>query len=463
MYDGTGSRIGVGELGDSGWKYTYYIGDSIEIKPDDTGKLKIDKIHIIAGGRRIATVTPQGAKQYYHVDHLGSTRVITDAHGKRLREFYYSPFGKIISDLEYDYKNPDVNISTGQIVESIRGYTGQKIDSSGLMYYRARYYNPDIMRFVQADSIVPDPFSSQDFNRYSYVVNNPVNYTDPTGHWSVFGGRSGKETKETMITVGIIAAEIALIAAAAGSATPWVIAAHNVAVGALIGSGVGATTGYMANGKEGMMNGAIVGGIAGGISGGIGGEITANTGAFWEQFFKEGIKGGIRGTGPGVASGYKGGKGSRRDMIEGDAWGFGIGFGFGAGKVAFFGRDITNNPNIQQVLNSPSSKIIRGNGIRNITIREGGILSYLNGAHPAITLGDLINVDTGHFVYNVNNTYFMETMGEELWHSTQYETEGFSKYLAKYLYFTSKYGYMNNPYEINGRAMGQTFAQYFVP
>jgi hypothetical protein len=50
------------------------------------------------------------------------------------------------------------------------------------MFYHARYYAPAIGRFVQADTIIPNPDFPQDFNRYSYVRNNPLKYTDPGGH-----------------------------------------------------------------------------------------------------------------------------------------------------------------------------------------------------------------------------------------------------------------------------------------
>jgi len=55
-------------------------------------------------------------------------------------------------------------------------------DSPGLMYYNACWYDPYLNRWIQPDSIIPDPSNPLDFDRYSYVRNNPVNYTDPTGH-----------------------------------------------------------------------------------------------------------------------------------------------------------------------------------------------------------------------------------------------------------------------------------------
>jgi RHS repeat-associated protein len=64
-----------------------------------------------------------------------------------------------------------------------RGYTGQRWEAGiGLYDYNARYYDPALGRFVQADTVVPSMESPQDLNRYSYVRGNPLKYTDPTGH-----------------------------------------------------------------------------------------------------------------------------------------------------------------------------------------------------------------------------------------------------------------------------------------
>ncbi|MBI5877551.1 MAG: RHS repeat-associated core domain-containing protein [Chloroflexi bacterium] len=63
------------------------------------------------------------------------------------------------------------------------GYTGQRADAStGLMYYGARYYDSYLNRFISADSIVPGAGNPQALNRYSYVMGNPLKYTDPSGH-----------------------------------------------------------------------------------------------------------------------------------------------------------------------------------------------------------------------------------------------------------------------------------------
>jgi len=71
-------------------------------------------------------------------------------------------------------------------------FTGQRLDSTtGLYYYGARYYDPAIGRFISADTIVPDWKNPQAWNPYSYVLNNPLKYTDANGHIplvAIFGG-----------------------------------------------------------------------------------------------------------------------------------------------------------------------------------------------------------------------------------------------------------------------------------
>jgi RHS repeat-associated protein len=72
-------------------------------------------------------------------------------------------------------------------------FTGQRQEASlggaeGLYYYGARWYDPSLGRFAQADSIIPGANDPQSWDRYSYVKNNPVGYRDPSGHTSVCAG-----------------------------------------------------------------------------------------------------------------------------------------------------------------------------------------------------------------------------------------------------------------------------------
>lgn len=77
----------------------------------------------------------------------------------------------------------DVRTDPDTIDETDFGYTGQGgIEESELMDYKARFYGPGFGRMTQPDTIIPNPGNPQSLNRYSYTLNNPIRYTDPTGH-----------------------------------------------------------------------------------------------------------------------------------------------------------------------------------------------------------------------------------------------------------------------------------------
>ena len=128
--------------------------------------------HIFAGANRVCTVTKdetgETRQAYFHSDHLGSSNVVTDSAGSQVGFTEFTPYGSISKQTgTYDPEHK---------------FTGKELDQTGLYYYGARYYDAQLGRFTQADTIVPDPTSSQSLNRYSYCDNNPINYTDPTGH-----------------------------------------------------------------------------------------------------------------------------------------------------------------------------------------------------------------------------------------------------------------------------------------
>jgi len=132
---------------------------------------------IWAGSERIAILPDSATAQscnpacYFHADHLGSSNVITGPTGTVVETMTYYPYGEVKSD------------SPGTPVNVPYKYTGKERDSStGLMYYEARYYDPKLGRFISADTIIPNFRDPQDLNRYSYVNNNPLRYTDPSGH-----------------------------------------------------------------------------------------------------------------------------------------------------------------------------------------------------------------------------------------------------------------------------------------
>jgi RHS repeat-associated protein len=124
---------------------------------------------LFAGGQRLAAKESTGALRVYHGDHLGSSNVITDATGAVVEAADYTPFGAVIPRPPSPAPRPF-------------GFTGQRLDATGLYFYQARYYDPSIGRFVSADPLVQEPSDPQLCNRYSYVRNNPVNLVDPSGY-----------------------------------------------------------------------------------------------------------------------------------------------------------------------------------------------------------------------------------------------------------------------------------------
>ena len=123
------------------------------------------------GGQRIA-VRVGGVVYWLHGDHLGSATLTTDLNGNRVGELRYTPYGVT----RYEWGSTPTN----------RRYTGQRWEGAlGLYDYRARYYDPALGRFVQADTLVPNPGTPQDLNRYAYVRNNPLRYMDPNGRFAI--------------------------------------------------------------------------------------------------------------------------------------------------------------------------------------------------------------------------------------------------------------------------------------
>ncbi len=124
----------------------------------------------IITGTSATTGLPTGGTYYFHPDHVGSVSYLTDAAGKIVTRMYYTPYGEKVTSA---ITGPDI---------FHKKYTGQEDDGTGLLYYKARYYDPAIGRFISADSVVPDPWYSQAFNRYMYGYGNPVRYCDPSGN-----------------------------------------------------------------------------------------------------------------------------------------------------------------------------------------------------------------------------------------------------------------------------------------
>jgi len=103
---------------------------------------------------------------YYHADGLGSITGLSDAPGTMVQTYGYDAFG-------------NVTVSGSGNVSQPFMFTGREYDSeTGMYFYRARYYDPVVGRFVTKD---PIGFGGKDINLYAYVWSCPVNWADPTG------------------------------------------------------------------------------------------------------------------------------------------------------------------------------------------------------------------------------------------------------------------------------------------
>ncbi len=235
VYDGDGGRVKktVGGVD------TLYIGKSQVCEGGNCFN------YIFDGGTRIARVDSTGVK-YFHSDHLGSTSVVTDGSGNNVEDVIYYPYGKPYSD-------------TNSSLTRYK-FTGKELDdSTDLYFYGARYYDANIGRFTSADDFVQNPLDYESLNRYTYVRNNPIVYTDPSGNFFTF-----------LFAHALVAAAVATNpytiqwVGVQGYLNDWNISliALNTAV-AIASAGVGAAVGSAVT----TATHAIIGGLAGAAAG----------------------------------------------------------------------------------------------------------------------------------------------------------------------------------------------------
>jgi RHS repeat-associated protein len=257
-------------------KYTFYIGKAYEEQVEDNTEKQI--CYISLGGKTIGTHTEvkdtnyvttnpnyneATFNRYFHTDALGSITAITDDTGTVVERRSYEPFGKIRA-MDYGTNNNTIANTTLQTTRAFTGHE-QIAELSGLVHMNARVYDSDIGRFLSADTMIQDPHDSQSYNRYSYVRNNPLKYTDPTGNswWTKFRDKWLKPIVSIVISVVIIAATMGYGALA----TTWVGGLNAVQAGALVG---GISGGIMTGSLTGAVKGAVFGAISAGIANGIG-------------------------------------------------------------------------------------------------------------------------------------------------------------------------------------------------
>ncbi|WP_157954004.1 RHS repeat-associated core domain-containing protein [Microbulbifer sp. A4B17] len=173
----------------------FIVGSYEEQIPADASILTIEKTQLAGNVQHIAItdlIGTSGEYQYLHRDHLGSIEKITDEAGLEILDLSFNPDGsRRQTDWGADLDQQGLQeLLAVQGLTTKRGYTGHEhLDRTGLIHMNGRIYDPTLGRFLSPDPIVQAPTYSQNWNRYSYVFNNPLSFTDPSGF-------SAKDKKE---------------------------------------------------------------------------------------------------------------------------------------------------------------------------------------------------------------------------------------------------------------------------
>jgi RHS repeat-associated protein len=230
----------------------HYIGGLLQIVTRGTGPTEYR--HQIPAGSSTAVYTRRsdGTTGTYYAtsDHLGSADLVMDSAANVLVRESFTPFGARRGS---DWKSGTSSADWTQIQSTTRqGFTGHEmLDSVSLIHMNGRVYDPALGRFLSADSVIQSLGASQSINPYSYAWNDPLKYTDPSGH-SLLGSILGLVA--TMIAIYFMQPEFFL----AGGSLQMGTALVAGFVGGFVGAAV--STGNLAAAIEAGVIGALTAG-----------------------------------------------------------------------------------------------------------------------------------------------------------------------------------------------------------
>lgn len=167
-YDAESNRTGVNINGE---QYDYIINPHSTLSQVLVRTAADNSQTFYVYGLGLIGEEKQDNYQVYHYDLRGSTVKLTDAAGSVTDSFQYDVYGKLTD-----------HTGSSDTAFLYNGQYGIMTDGNGLIYMRARYYNPDVHRFVSTDILEGDISDPLSLNRYAYCSNNPITYVDLTGH-----------------------------------------------------------------------------------------------------------------------------------------------------------------------------------------------------------------------------------------------------------------------------------------
>ena len=171
-------------------EHTFYIG-SYETTFYDTSSSVFQSEKVLKGDVLFIRKTPYvgsvvETQQFLHRDQLGSVTAVTNGSAGGITQLAFESFGS-----RRNSTTLTGNISLAQLDDLFTkradlhsaGYTGhESLDRTGFIHMNGRVYDPRLSRFLSPDPLVQAPTNSQSWNRYSYVFNNPLKYSDPSGY-----------------------------------------------------------------------------------------------------------------------------------------------------------------------------------------------------------------------------------------------------------------------------------------
>lgn len=354
-YHHGGERLVRRDLVGGSVERTHYIG-TVEIFQGATGGKQFRRM---IGGVLIATwfeTTDVNQLRYLHKDHLGSTVAISNEAGQIVTWMSYDPWGQRRNADAWNQASPGGYLAA-MLAITPRGYTGHEhVDAMGIIHMNGRIYDPKLGRFLQADPFIED---ASTLNRYTYVHNNPLAYTDPSGYFSL---------RTFLRTVVAIAITVYTGGAAAGAWSFFGANLGNAALSAKIAA-VAAAGGVSGAIQSGTIEGAAWGAFSAAVFFGIG-QGLANAGDWAKGSF---LGSELSGAGFAVKTVSHGLAGGTLSKLQGGK--FGHGFLSAAGSAA----------------TAPFADMASANGVWEgavVSSVVGGTLSKLSGgkfANGAVT------------------------------------------------------------------------------